>query len=177
MVSIIKRYQLSNGRLQKNFTQILSSFTWMCSKCTAFNFCGQCIAQSSRQFCAIYWLSLQDYGLYVRFCEWTALIGATVHLNQQRKSSSFGRSSGSQKHSTVCVSVCGGSPSCQVCNILVSSLLFKALVIDYSCQTVSVTVWHAIFAQVIFVFFQLSSCLVLGASVTVYGKVGMVVLN
>ena len=98
-----------------------------------------------------------------------------LFINQQRKSSSFGRSSGSQKHSTVCVSVCGGSPSCQVCNILVSSLLFKALVIDYSCQTVSVTVWHAIFAQVIFVFFQLSSCLILGASVTVYGKVGMVV--
>ena len=36
-----------------------------------------------------------------------ALIGATVHLNQQRKSSSFGKSSVSQKHPTtrVCLSM------------------------------------------------------------------------
>ena len=46
MVSIIKRYQLSNGKIQKNFMQILSTFTWMCNKCTTFNFWSMCCAVS-----------------------------------------------------------------------------------------------------------------------------------
>ena len=54
-------------------------------------------------------------------------------LNQQGKSSSFGRSSGSQKQLTTCMSVHGGGPSCQVCHILVSCQLFIALVIEYNC--------------------------------------------
>ena len=37
-VPIIERYQLSNGRIRKNFTRILTSFTWMCSKCTVLYF-------------------------------------------------------------------------------------------------------------------------------------------
>ena len=106
-------YQSLNSRIGRNFTQILSSFTWMFIS-------YQCIAQSARQFCTIYRVSLQD-GICFWFCEGKALIETTIHLNQQRKSSSFGRSFESQKHPTTCVSVHGGGPTCQVCHIRVCS--------------------------------------------------------
>ena len=63
----------------------------------------------------------------VTYCERMALIGATVLLNQQGKSSGYGRSSGSQKHTSTYVSVHGTGPSCQVFHILVSCYLFVTL--------------------------------------------------
>ena len=60
-----------------------------------------------------------------------ALNGAIVCLNQQRKFSSFGRSSVSQKHTSTCVSVHGEGQSCQGCHIHVGCQLFKTLVIEY----------------------------------------------
>ena len=87
--------------------------------------------QSARQFCAIYRVSVQNDGIRFSFCKGVALNGAIVRLNQQRKFSSFGRSSVSQKHTSTCVSVHGGGPSCQGCHIRVGCQLFKTLVIEY----------------------------------------------
>ena len=74
---------------------------------------------------------MQNVGIRFSFCKGVALNGAIVHLNQQRKFSSFGRSSGSQKHTSTCVSVHGGGPSCQGCHIRIGYQLFKTLVIEY----------------------------------------------
>ena len=127
--------QLSNGtnyqtvEYRKISCEFLSSFTWMCSKCTAFNFWSMCCAVSKTVLRHLITDFLYKTMVYisdiVKERHWLELL----FINQQRKSSSFGRSSRSQKHPTICVSVCGGSPSCQVCNILVSSLLFKTLVV------------------------------------------------
>ena len=50
----------------ENFMRILSSFTRMCSKCAAFNY-SQYIAQSARQFCALY--RVKDGGICFQFCK------------------------------------------------------------------------------------------------------------
>ena len=83
MVRIIKRYQLSNGRIQKNFTQILCTFMSMCSKCTAFNFCmvdALRIQQDSFALFTEFFNKMVADAFYLR--ERTVLIGASIRLNQ-----------------------------------------------------------------------------------------------
>ena len=63
--------------------------------------CSHCIAQSARQW-------------HMLLILWRNRIGATVHINQQRKSSSFSRSSKSQKHPIVlpvCLSMVEALPA------------------------------------------------------------------
>ena len=155
---IIKQYQLSNSRIREKISH-------KCVVRARHLTSSQCTVQSARQFCDISWVSLQDRGVCFWFCERTALIGTTVCPNQQRKSSSLGRTSESQKHPTTCVSVHGGGPFCQLGLILVSCLkLYSHSIVS----TVSVTVWYAVFAWVMFVIIKFSSCVMSGASVTVW---------
>ena len=121
MVPVIERYQLSSSKIREKISHKYWVVLYGCMVSARRLTSSQCTTQSARQFCTIFTEFLCKTVAYTSdFVKKMALIGATVCLNQQRKFSSFGRSSESEKHPTTCASVHGGGPFCQLCPILVS---------------------------------------------------------